>query len=322
VSEASIRVVIVNFRTADLTAGCLRTLAAERKVHQNLCVSVVDNFSEDGSAEALQAVVQQEGWESWVQIIAHPCNDGFGAGNNVALKMELAQPEPADYLLILNPDTEVLPGAIATFLQFFEKHPEASILGPRTESTPGLTDYTAFRFPSLASSIAEGLRFGFIDRLLARRITAPAPRTTAHPIDWVSGGCMFVRREVLQTVGLFDEQYFLYFEEIDLLLRAKQAGFQTWYVPEAGIMHYAGSSTGVVNGAPNENPMPVWWFASRAHFWRKFHNPIYTLICNLSFVAGRSLWKLRNALTKRRQPDPPHFLRDFVRYHLLGQRWD
>lgn len=318
----SILVVIVNYRTPDMVLRCLTSLAKEQATYPRLKVHVVDNASGDGSAETIQAGIDAQDLGAWVRCTASDSNPGFGAGNNLALREDLEGTGPADYYFLLNPDTEVRPGLFDALLAFLDAHPKASILGPRTESTPGTADHTAFRFPGFANACSDGLRFGPLDRLLARWVTAPEPRDEAHPSDWVSGGGMFLRRSVLEQVGLFDETFFLYFEETDLCHRARQRGFETWYVPEAVMMHWAGASTGVATDGRPPKRMPGWWFASRRHYLRKFHSLPYVVLCDLAFVLGRSLWQLRAWVTRLQATDPPHFLRDFVRYNLLGRRWD
>lgn len=322
VREEKVHVVIVNYRTPDMVLQCLHSLAMEREQVPGLKVSVVDNDSGDGSVTKLQVGITDLNAEKWAEVLDHGRNPGFGAGNNLALRDALAAEDVADYFLILNPDTEIRPGAIATLCAYAADHPEAAILGPRTESTPGTADHTAFRFPGFLNGISDGLRFGPVDRLLARWVTAPPPRDVAHRSDWVSGGCMFVRKDVLQTCGIFDEHFFLYFEETDLCHRALRHGFQTWYLPEAVIMHWAGASTGIATAGRPPKRMPGWWFASRRHYLRNFHNPLYLLACDLAFLATRSLWQLRAWITRIEATDPPHFLWDFTRYNLFGRRWD
>lgn len=321
-NNTAILVVIVNYRTPEMVLHCLASLDQERRIFPGLKVAVIDNDSGDGSVETMALGVKKNGWSTWARIAPSLRNVGFGAGNNVLLREDLASENPADYYLILNPDTEVCPGFFAHQLSFFAEHPKASILGPRTESAPGEVEISAFRFPGLASDIRGGLRFGFVDRWLAKKIVAPPVQNEAHQSDWISGGCMFVRRNVLETAGLFDETFFLYFEEIDLCRRAAQHGFQSWYVPEAKIMHWAGASTGINSDDGPSKRMPGWWFASRRHYLKNFNGPLYVLACDLAYASGRCLWQLRAWVTRRKATDPPHFLWDFVRFNLLGQRWD
>jgi GT2 family glycosyltransferase len=318
--QTSILVVIVNFRTPEMVLRCLESLSLEKQVFPLLRVAVIDNNSADGSVERMRSGVKNQGWEEWAQIIASDQNPGFGAGNNRILRKDLASDQPADFYFILNPDTVVFPGIFQAFLEFFLTKPEASILGPGTKNGDGILDYSAFRFPGIINSLSEGLRFGLFDRLFSRWVIAPKPRAIAYRSDWVSGGGIFLKRKVFQVIGLFDEQFFLYFEETDLCHRAAQKGIQTWYVPAAGIMHWAGSSTGITDGTRKR--MPGWWFASRRHYLRKFHGLGYVILCNLAFIFGRSIWQLRAWTTRIESNDPHRFLWDFLRYNLLGQRWD
>ncbi len=320
--DAKILVVIVNYNSFDFCQKCLESLAKEKLLHPHLKIHVVDNCSPDGSAQNLQELVKKKNWHDWVQITAHPKNDGFGAGNNVALEANLASNEPADFYLLINPDTEVRPGAVGALLDFMQKNPQASILGPRTESTPGQVDPSAFRFPSLGSDFLAGFRVRFFDKIFHRWLIAPKPSTHPKQCDWISGGCMFIRREVLATIGLFDEDFFLYFEETDLCHRASRHGLQTWYVPSAVIMHWAGGSTGIVLDGRPPLPMPICWFQSRRHYLRKYHSAFYVCCCDLVFALGRSFWQLRAWIRKQPSEDHPRFLRDFVRFNLLGKRWD
>jgi len=321
-STPVILVVIVNYRTTALVIGCLRSLERERQQHPGLRAVVVDNASGDGSAKRLQAALNDEDWRTWARVHASETNTGFGAGNNVALREDLDSDRAADFHLILNPDTEVLPGCLSALLDFFSSHPHAGILGPRTESTPGTADCTAFRYPGLASEFPSGIQLGIIDRIFRRWLIAPPPRSEAHPTDWVSGGCMFLRGSVLPTVGLFDESFFLYFEEIDLCRRAAKAGFETWYVPQGRIMHWAGASTGIASDTAPSKRMPSWWFESRNHYLRKSHGLAYLVACNLAFTAGRTIRQVLAWILRRSVDAPPHFLWDFVRYNFLGRRWD
>ncbi|MCP4093843.1 MAG: glycosyltransferase family 2 protein [Planctomycetes bacterium] len=321
-SQSSILVVIVNYRTPDLLIQCLQSIATERAGWPQLKVHVIDNNSGDGSVEKMEAGISEHGWGDWARVIASDQNPGFGAGNNVILREDLASDSPADYYFILNPDTAVCPGIFQALTEFFDANPKASILGPRTESGAGTADHTAFRFPGFWNSLCGGMRFGPLDRKCHKLITAPEPSETAVKMDWVSGGGMIVRRQVFEKVGLFDEKFFLYFEETDLCHRAHKLGHEVWYVPQARMMHWSGASTGVATGERPVNRMPGWWFASRRRYLRNFHNPLFVLCCNLAFANGRALWQLRSWIKRRTPVDPPHFLWDFVRFNFLGQRWD
>jgi GT2 family glycosyltransferase len=316
---ARLLVVTVNYRTAELALRALGSLAVERASFASLDAVVVDNASADGSEERLRSAVAANGWGSWIKILASPVNGGFGAGNNLALREALASATPPDYVLLLNPDAALDPGALPSLVQFLADHPGAGLAGPRTEVGRGNLRASAFRFPGVLNSLDEGLHFGPLTRLLARWQLAPPARSEAHPTDWLSGGCVLIRRAVLEEVGLFDEGYFLYFEEVDLSLRARRAGWESWYVPSANILHDAGASTGASAGRELARRMPRYWFESRRRYFRKNRGRFVCLLADLAWAGGNALWNLRRAVTGAPPKEPPGFWRDFVRFNLLGR---
>jgi hypothetical protein len=283
---------------------------------------VVDNASGDGSAERLRKWVSDRDLGSWVDLIESPTNGGFGAGNNLALRRALAEPQPPDYFLLLNPDAAVEPGAIQGLVYFLMEHPDVGLAGPRTEFPRGNSGCTAFRYPGILNSLDEGLHFGPLTRLLSRWRLAPPPRREAHRTDWLSGGCVLLRREVLEEVGLFDEGYFLYFEEVDLTWRAQAAGWESWYVPTVVALHEAGASTGASNGRERERRMPAYWFESRRRFFLKNRGRLTLFLADLAFASGNLLWNLRRRITGAPRKEPIGFWWDFVRFNLLGLRLD
>jgi N-acetylglucosaminyl-diphospho-decaprenol L-rhamnosyltransferase len=316
---ARILVVTVNYRTPELALRCLESVARTRKSLPGLEAVVVENASGDGSADLLRAGIARRGWGQWARLLVSPTNGGFGAGNNMAIREALAGGAPPDAFLLLNPDASLDPGALESLADFLASHPRAGIVGPRTEIGRGNPRGTAFRFPGVLNSLDEGLHLGLVTRLLARWQLAPPPAREAHRADWVSGGCMLIRREVLQEVGLFDEDFFLYFEEVDLSLRAARAGWESWYVPGATILHESGASTGATGGHELERRMPAYWFESRRRYFLKNRGRLVCLAADLAWTLGNSLWNLRRWLSRAPAKEPPGFWGDFVRYNLLGR---
>lgn len=311
-------VVIVNYRTAELAIEALRSLEPELARCGSARVCVVDNASGDGSAERLDAAIRSHRWSSWVTLLALAENGGFGAGNNAALRPALARPAagPAAFLL-LNPDTVVRPGAVGCLLDFLDEHPRAGIVGPRLEDPDGTPQRSSFRFPSLRGELEQGLRLGLLSRLLARHVVAPPVRDDAHATDWLSGACLLVRREVFERIGLFDERYFLYFEETDLCRRARENAFECWQVPSARVVHLVGQSTARPGAPPRRSQA---WLASRRHYFRTHHGRLALLAADLIWSAAYASWRVRRVLQRKPDPDPPAYLADFVRYNLLGRR--
>lgn len=312
-------VVVVNYRTADLTIDCLRSLRAEVEGIDGARVVVTDNASGDDSVDRLRATVHENGWGGWVTVEPLERNGGFAYGNNAAIRPALESSDPPRYVLLLNPDTVVLPGAVKILLDFMEGHPDVGIAGSRLEERPGVPSVSAFRFPSVLGELEDGLRLGLATKLLARRsVWAPIPESSCQT-DWLAGACMIVRREVFGAIGLLDERYFMYFEEVDFCLRARRAGWPSWYVPEARVIHLIGQSSGVtaLDREARRKRRPAYWFASRRRFFLKNYGRARTLLADLTWATAYSTFRVRRFLQHKPDLDPRWLLWDFVRYNLL-----
>lgn len=322
-AEPSVRIVIVNYRTAGLVIDCLHSLAGEVKTAGDCRVVIVENGSGDDSAARLREVIGREGW-GWASVLVSDKNRGFAGGNNVALRPLLAERPPADYFLLLNPDTIARPGAVRELVSFMESHPKAGSAGSRLEDPDGTPQRCAFRFHTATSELERGLRLGLFSRLAARRVVAPAVRPETlrgepYRTDWVCGASMIIRRDVLETVGLLDEGYFLYFEETDLCLRAARAGWQCWHVPASRVVHLEGQSTGVTGVNRPRNRIPTYWLAARRRYFEKNHGRAYATVADLLWVLGYASWRVRRRLQGKPDPDPPQLLWDFVRFASFGR---
>ena len=169
---SSVLIVIVNYRTSDLAVECLRSIEAEAGDPSVARVAVVDNRSEDGSVERLRAAIARNGWSRWAELIASERNGGFAAGNNLAIRAELSRPpaERAGFVLLLNPDTVIRPGALRELVAFMKEHPEVGIAGSRIEDVEGRPQGSARRFPSPLSELESAARLGPLTRLLRRHV--------------------------------------------------------------------------------------------------------------------------------------------------------
>jgi GT2 family glycosyltransferase len=185
--------------------------------------------------------------------------------------------------------------------------------GSRVRHEDGSLRLSAFRFPGVLSEVETGLKLGLASRLLSRwRVWAPPPQRTG-PVDWVSGASVLMRTQMLEEVGLFDEGFFLYFEETDLSYRALFAGWPTYYVVEAEAEHIGQVSTQFKD---HERPRPGYWFDSRRYYLKKNHGPLKLWAANGAFVGASALYQLRRRLQRKPDQDPPELLRDFVRHAL------
>ena len=310
---SKVAVIIVNYRTGGLVVDCLRALRSDSVEH----VTVVDNASGDGSVERIRDTIAAEHWADWAELVAQPHNGGFAAGCNAALAPILVSRHPPDYVLLLNPDTVPRAGAVRTLAEFLDARPRAGIAGSLLENPDGTPQTSAFRFPTVAGELEHGARFGPLSRLLEKmRVSMPiAPE--AHSADWVTGASMMIRRSMIDEIGLLDEGYFLYFEEVDYCRRAARAGWSCWYVPQSRVIHLVSKSTGLDDPLVPRR-VPDYWFASRRRYYAKHHRALETWCASLARAAGFASWRIRRWLTGQPDIDPPHLLGDFVRQALLA----
>jgi GT2 family glycosyltransferase len=310
-------VAIVNWRAAALTIDCLRSIAEIIGDTPNCRVIVVDNGSQDQSAEVLAAAIAANGWGGFASLLALPDNGGFAVGNNAAIRAARTAGERHDYVLLLNPDTVVRPGAFRILLDFMESCPEVGIAGGRSEDPDTTPQVCCFRFPNPVGELALYLRFGAFARLVEPLLTqVPIPHEP-RAIDWVSGAYMIVRGAVFDDIGLMDESYFLYFEETDFTYRARQAGWSCWHVPEARVVHLVGQSSGVTRRDQAPKRLPRYWFESRTRYFVTNHGRAYAAAADLLVLAACSVTRLRRLLQPALREDPPHFVGDLLRYSAL-----
>jgi GT2 family glycosyltransferase len=197
-------------------------------------VTVVDNASADGSAEM---VAEQF---PWVRLIRNERNLGFGAAHNLALRSASAR-----YLLVLNSDALPRPGALRTLVDFLDAHPSIAVAGPRLRFPDGAVQPSRRRFPTTATLFLESTqlqRFSGRNAVLRRYYVADRSDDETQEVDWLVGACLCIRATAVAEVGLFDERFFMYSEELDLCRRFRAAGWGVAYVPDAEVMHIEGAS--------------------------------------------------------------------------------
>ena len=305
-------IVIVNYRTADLVIDCLRSLEHQVSALRDGQVLVLDNHSGDGSVEKIAAAIEYEGWQDWANAIQLNRNGGFSFGSNIGIRRALAIPGRVDYVMLVNPDTIVRPEALNVLVGFMEAHPEAGIAGSLLERPDGELDCSAHRIHSPLSELEGGARLGVLSRLLNQHVVSPPLRPEAHTCDWVSGASMIIRREVIEDIGLLDEGFFLYFEEVDYCWRARKAGWEVWYVPQSRVMHLEGAATGIKAVSKRR---AAYWYDSRRRFFIKHYGIVGLLLADTLWTFGRLTLLLRNIVGlggKGIKNDPKWFMPDLI----------
>lgn len=308
-----IATVIVNFRTPEATLEAVGGLVADLETLREPRVFVVDNASGDDSLPRLREAFADPKWRGRVEVVDAGRNGGFGSGVNVGVRRALAVDPNLRYVYILNPDAVIEPGALLALAGFMDAHPDAGMLGNEVRNR-GADVTRGFRFPTVWSELEGAASFGPLSRLLGRYAIPNNPGGTAV-VDWVSGVSMLVRREVFSTVGLFDEDFFLYFEETDFAKRLQDAGFKTYFVADIVVNHVGGLSTGFRDEARR---MPGYWFDSRRRYFVKHHGRLYAAACDVARLCGHALFKAKIALVPRNHTSRPAFGRDLLRYSVAN----
>lgn len=312
-------VVIVSYKTANLTVEALSSVASERNASSSIVIRamVVDNAS--GDTPVVQQAIDDYGWASWAQVYTSEVNGGFGFGNNLGFK-QLSLMGELDYVYFLNPDARCTEGAIQALVNHLNTHAHAGIVGSSFFNGDGSVWPIAFGFPTLLGELDTGFKIGVISRLLKPWLIAKTMTQLSQPIDWVAGASMMMRASLMQALGGFDESFFLYYEETDLCYRAKQLGFETWYVPQSKVIHIAGQSTKVTEREVVRKRFPPYWYESRSLYYFKHYGFLYSFIADVSVVLATALGNLRLLCLGRQHDTPTHFARDIFSNSALYGR--
>lgn len=312
-STADISVIVINYGTADLAAAAVQSVLDRAHPGWNVDIHLVDNASPGPDREKLAAKMQDPDWQTRVVFYPEDTNHGFGRGNNLVLRALRARATPPRYVFLLNPDARLDNEALTILADFLEATPGAGFAGAAISKPETGPVSAAFRFPGLISECVRTLGIGPVFRLFGRWHVALPHDLPKGPVGWVSGAAVMARFETLQDVGFFDPAFFLYFEEADLMRRAGKAGWQTWYVPDARVIHAEGVATGVRGDDTQHPPRPAYWYHSWAHY---FHNAKGTAGAALLggcvlFAAGLHLAQMK--LRGKPAMLPAHFIPDFWR---------
>ena len=262
---------------------CLEALGGERSSVPGLRAIVVDGGSKDNSADQLAQAIRDPRYSDWVDFIPLPINGGFGWANNQAILKLAAAKEPPEFVHFLNPDTEVAKGAVAALLTELENHPRCGAAGSQLVGFDGTPAASAFPFPSAGHEFVNASLSETVGGLIGigpRTIQTP----TSSEVDWVSGASVMMRSAALREVGLFDDGFFLYFEEVELMHRMKAAGWTVRHVPASRVMHTEGSSTGVDGVSARAHP--AYWYQSRRRYFVRSGGVAGLVRANGAWLAG------------------------------------
>lgn len=302
-------VIIVSYNTRDLLRGCLASVISTLSSGLNYEVLVVDNASADGSAAMVQDAFPQAG------LLINKENRGFAAASNQALAESRGR-----HAILLNPDTVVGERALCGMVRFLDEHSEVGVVGPKLLYPDGAFQHSVFTFPTLPMIFLDF--FPVNHRLINSRLNGRYPRALYEagepfPVDHPLGAGLMVRRGVIEEVGLLDEGFFIYCEEIDLCMRIKKAGWEVYCFPQAEITHYGGESTGQL-----QDQMFVELHKSRYRLYHKHYSQWFRrmarwlVFLGLTYRGLQARWAIRRGRLDQDALDSR--LRAYRRVRLLS----
>lgn len=273
-------IIIVSWNVRDLLRRCLDSILEKPGFSEKpgfWQVIVVDNGSTDGSVEMVRREFPD------VHLIANEDNRGFPAANNQGIAVAQGR-----YILLLNPDTEVMGDALATMITFADDHPDVGMIGPQLLNADGSVQSSRRRLPTLATAFFEStwLEPYAPRRLLDRYYIQDRPDDAVQDVDWITGAAMLARREAIDEVGPMDEGFFMYSEELDWCRRFGEAGWRVVYLPTAQIVHYVGKSSEQVVAARH-----IHFQTSKVRYFRKHHGLIASEVLRW-FLLVNYAWQL------------------------------
>jgi N-acetylglucosaminyl-diphospho-decaprenol L-rhamnosyltransferase len=226
-------VVVVNYNSGDGVRGCVESVV-EHAGDVRFDVVVVDNASSDGSDRSVAEAFPE------VLMVRNPTNRGFAAAANQGVMAV-----DSEFVMLVNPDARVIAGTLEGFLKVARDHPRAGAMGALVRDPDGSVYPSARKFPSIGEGIVHTVA-GFFrpqNRWTRSYKLLDWDRTSERRVDWVSGSAMLLRRTAIEEVGVFDEGYFMYVEDMDLCTRLGSAGWEVWFSPELEIEHVGGTAT-------------------------------------------------------------------------------
>ena len=281
-------VVIVNYKSRDQVLECLASLAAGAG---DLAVEtvVVDNDSHDGTPEALARL-----WPR-VRVLVNGANLGYARAVNQGLAVTTAP-----FVMAMNPDCDVRPGALAAMLGHLRAHPRTAVVGPKVLNSDGTLEYSARSFPDHLTFLFN--RYSLLTRIFPRNrfsrryLLTDWDHASAREVDWVSGACMMVRREAIAQVGGMDERFFMFNEDVDWCRRMKLAGWAVAYVPDAVVVHHIGASRSRVAAR-----VIYARHLGMIHYFHKHHptHPVLSFFADAFILLRAGLMMAANALRLR-----------------------
>lgn len=293
----ALAVTIINYKTAEMTLDCVRSVLAAQD-GLDLHVVVIDNRSDDGSVEQIEAWITRQDPAVPVTLLRSPTNSGFSGGHNQGFAAV-----PADWYFVLNSDAIVRPGALRALMEAAqEAPPETGLLSPLIEYEDGTLQNTCFRAPGPLSEFMRVAASAPVTALFRHRNVVLGPDPATSDIEWVTFAAVLLRAEMIDRIGPMDSGYFMYFEDAEYGCRARRAGWGIAQVRAARVLHLRGKSSPVKSLAAARKRLPGYFYAARTRFLYQRHGAGGLILANVLWYLGRAIAHLRPLTGK---PIPP-----------------
>lgn len=307
--KSRVLVVIVNYRAANESLGAVAgALAALDGLSGG--ITVVDAASGNDSARSISAGIAARGQERRVRVLEAGSAVGLAASNNIGICAGLPEGQVPDYIYLLNARARPTPDTIRRLIAHLDARPRTGIVGTSLFGPDGARLPSAFRFPSIRGEFEGAARLGALSRLLPGTSQRMAPPETTRAVDWVCGSSMMLRRGALDEIGLFDEDYRVFYDDADLCRRARAAGWGTDYLFESRVdLHVPPHDSDSIR-----QRVPQRWMDARLRYFIKNHGRFHAAAATVAHVAGGLV---RRLVLAGPRIDPPRFLRNLI-LHDLG----
>ena len=291
IPDVDLCVVVVNYCTPAMLIDCLETLVPQVR-ELGAEVALVDNASPDDSVLQLKRWIAEAGADDCIELIESGENAGFAAGNNIGI-----QSRDASFYLLLNSDTLVREGALERLLAAaVAAEQEIGLVSPRLEWPDGEPQESCFRYHRPISQLIESATTGVITKMLAGyEVPLRVGNERSFP-EWTSFACVMIRREVFDRIGLLDDGFFMYFEDVEFCSRARQAGYRILHDPAARVVHLRGGSSPVKSRARLRKRLPRYYYESRTRYFYKLYGRAGLLAANAWWTLGWTVSLLRSWL--------------------------
>ena len=296
-SFIDLALVILNYCTPDLVTDCLATVLPEIK-GLSANVVIVDNASPDDSAERISAWLVENDVDQQCVLLVSEVNGGFSAGNNLGISALEAR-----YYLLLNSDTLIRPGSLKTLLKTAKSDSQAGLISPRLEWPDGEPQVSCFRFISPLHELLRVSSLGLLARIFPKHVVGIPVSDQAISPQWTSFACVLIRREVFESIGLLDEEYFMYFDDADFCQRAGNNGWRILHDPKSRVVHLRGGTSSVKHQSQRRKRVPAYFYLSRSRYFRShYHGRAGLLAANLLWYAGWVIGRLKYLAGKEPPP--------------------